>query len=314
MLPTISICIPAYKQPDNLRRLLESIEIQTYTDFEVIITDDSPDDCLVEVINNLSWSFSIQHYKNATALGSPGNWNSAISRANGKWVKLMHHDDWFEDEHSLQFFFDATLEHPAARFFYCETWIFDTKSLDKFIYKPNPEKDALFKSHPAVLFHANVIGAPTTTLIQKDAFQLYDTNLIWLVDIEHYIRSMEQLGIIKITKPLIVTSASQAHQLTTVLLNNKDVELREYFYCFNKFNQKFNHANRAIFAQKILLLLQQFNVKSVNEITSSGYFGPIPLFVKLYCLIASFSQVLASRILGKWIQLKLVKYDCYRTY
>ena len=39
----ISICIPAYKHPDFLKRLLDSISIQSFRDFEVIISDDSPD-------------------------------------------------------------------------------------------------------------------------------------------------------------------------------------------------------------------------------------------------------------------------------
>lgn len=38
----VSICIPAYGNPEGIRRLLDSIAGQTYTDFEIIITDDSP--------------------------------------------------------------------------------------------------------------------------------------------------------------------------------------------------------------------------------------------------------------------------------
>ena len=40
----ISICIPAYKNTSFLKRLLESLLQQTYTHFEVILSDDSPDD------------------------------------------------------------------------------------------------------------------------------------------------------------------------------------------------------------------------------------------------------------------------------
>ena len=36
----ISICIPAYKHPDFLKRLLDSISIQSFKNFEVIISDD----------------------------------------------------------------------------------------------------------------------------------------------------------------------------------------------------------------------------------------------------------------------------------
>ena len=51
-LPFFSICIPAYKNTDYLKRLLDSISIQTFRDFEVIITDDSPDETVSTFINN----------------------------------------------------------------------------------------------------------------------------------------------------------------------------------------------------------------------------------------------------------------------
>ena len=40
----VSICIPCYQQAMDVRRLLDSILQQDYTDFEVILTDDSGDD------------------------------------------------------------------------------------------------------------------------------------------------------------------------------------------------------------------------------------------------------------------------------
>jgi glycosyltransferase involved in cell wall biosynthesis len=44
MQSLVSICIPAYKNTRFLKRLLESLLQQTYTHFEVILSDDSPDD------------------------------------------------------------------------------------------------------------------------------------------------------------------------------------------------------------------------------------------------------------------------------
>ena len=39
-MPKVSICIPAYKDREGLKRLLKSIEKQSFTDYEVIISDD----------------------------------------------------------------------------------------------------------------------------------------------------------------------------------------------------------------------------------------------------------------------------------
>jgi glycosyltransferase involved in cell wall biosynthesis len=63
MNPKISICIPAYKQADKLEKLLHSIENQTYRDFEVIVTDDSPND-EVRDLCLMGFNFPVFYYKN----------------------------------------------------------------------------------------------------------------------------------------------------------------------------------------------------------------------------------------------------------
>ncbi len=54
----VSICIPAYKQVSFLRKCLESVLMQDFTDYELIITDDSPDDSVKQLVNELLGSKS----------------------------------------------------------------------------------------------------------------------------------------------------------------------------------------------------------------------------------------------------------------
>ena len=67
----ISICIPAYKRTHFLKRLLQSIELQTYKDFEVIISDDSDDDSVSQLLTAFEGKFPIQYFKNEKSLGTP---------------------------------------------------------------------------------------------------------------------------------------------------------------------------------------------------------------------------------------------------
>ena len=69
----ISICIPAYKRIDYLKRLLCSIEIQKFKDYEVIISDDSNDDSVAALLKNFNGRFEIKYFKNEKALGTPAN-------------------------------------------------------------------------------------------------------------------------------------------------------------------------------------------------------------------------------------------------
>src|SRR5580693_3489003 len=98
MNPLISICIPAYKRTNFIRRLLDSICLQTFMDFEVIVTDDSETDEVERFCATYQSRIKLLYYRNPVALGTPGNWNEAIRRSSGQWIKLMHDDDWFSDQ------------------------------------------------------------------------------------------------------------------------------------------------------------------------------------------------------------------------
>src|SRR5882724_7428907 len=112
----ISICIPAYKGIEYLQRLLDSIAMQTFRNFELVITDDSPDDTVKELCKQYQNQFPLNYHRNPVPLGTPANWNEAISKAVGEWIKLMHDDDWFYDKNSLAYFADAISNNPSSSF------------------------------------------------------------------------------------------------------------------------------------------------------------------------------------------------------
>ena len=116
--PSISICIPAYKHVDFLERLLDSVASQTFRDFEVVITDDSPDESVHNLVESFEGKIEIHYYKNQTPLGTPENWNEAIRKAHGTWIKLMHNDDWFAREDALEIFHKNAQTHLNEVFFF----------------------------------------------------------------------------------------------------------------------------------------------------------------------------------------------------
>ena len=48
--PSISIIIPTYNSVGTIREALESVAVQTFTDYEVIVVDDASSDGTVEVV------------------------------------------------------------------------------------------------------------------------------------------------------------------------------------------------------------------------------------------------------------------------
>lgn len=303
-MPFISICIPAYNQPDDLRRLLQSIETQTFRDFEVILSDDSQNGSIIGVSKEKNWNFELYYFHNQPSKGSPENWNSAVSHAKGSWIKIMHHDDWFENPFSLEIFVQAIKEHPSESFIFCKSFINNTLSGQKLLYNTSASKIKKINQQPSVLFHANIIGAPSATIIKRDAFIEFDTNLIWLVDIECYMQLIYKYGSFALEEPLIITSDQHPLQLTNTLRDNKNVELKEFFYCYEKLAPILNPADKIIFNERLLFLMQTYKVVSKREIRNAGFKGDIPFFISLYCFISKFNNKIAIKFLGKWIQLQ----------
>ena len=75
----VSICVPAYKNPVGVERLLESIKVQSFTDYEVVVTDDSPDGSVEEVVRRAEVPEMV-YVRNAVRKGATGNWNEAVLR------------------------------------------------------------------------------------------------------------------------------------------------------------------------------------------------------------------------------------------
>ena len=109
----VSICVPAYKNPVGVERLLESIKVQSFTDYEVVVTDDSPDGSVEEVVRRADVPGMV-YVRNAARKGATGNWNEAVRHASGEYIKIMHHDDWFTDRDCLARFVEMLEEHPEA--------------------------------------------------------------------------------------------------------------------------------------------------------------------------------------------------------
>lgn len=230
--PFISICIPAYKNKEFLGRLLDSIRIQDFKDFEVVVSDDSPDESLEELIAAYSDFFKVYYLKNDQPLGSPANWNNAISYAKGKWIKLMHDDDWFVDNSSLGKFAEkAKSENLSLIFsgFYKvnANTLKRTKEVIAFWDK------AFLRRNPVYLLRKNYVGHPSTTLILNEKTKWYDERYKWVVDIEFYIRKFRlNKRYIIIDEPLVNLGIND-QQITSSVFRKPEVEIPENISLLN---------------------------------------------------------------------------------
>ncbi len=230
--PLISICIPAYKNVVYLERLLRSIQSQAFQDFEVVVTDDSPDTAVRELTDRYQSLLPIRYFRNEIALGSPANWNAAIGHAKGQWIKVMHDDDWFADEQSLAVFANAIQQTTASFIFSGFVNVqLETGAEQPFVISNTQEQ--MLRQNPLYLFRTNYIGHPSTTLIKNELKQWFDETVKWVVDFEFYIRVLRAYDFYAIKQPLIQIGIG-SEQITKASFRKREVELPENFYLLHK--------------------------------------------------------------------------------
>ena len=269
----ISICIPAYQRIDFLKRLLDSITGQTFLDFEVIVTDDSPDESVKTLCDQYKNEFHLQYYHNLAALGTPANWNEAIRHAKGEWIKLMHDDDWFADKDSLLHFAHAITANPSSTFIfsaYRNNYADTNKTKDVFI---ESGRYKMLRKNPLTLLSKNSIGPPSVVIHKKQDNMYYDINLKWLVDIDFYMRYLSSTKPIYIPDVLINIGISDT-QVTKYTFGNRKVEIPENFYLLEKNGDAI--LNNILFFDSWWRLMRNLGIKDIKDIRESGYEGNIP--------------------------------------
>jgi len=286
----ISICIPAYKNIVYVKRLLDSIAIQTYKDYEVIVTDDSPNEDVNNLCKEYEGKFRLNYFKNETALDTPENWNEALRKANGQWMKIMHDDDWFSSENGLEAFAKATEAHPECDFFFSAyTNIYEGENRKQQMFLKPFWKKAI--KNPAVLLADNVIGPPSVILHKNTKQIFYDRSMKYIVDIDFYIRFLENSNWFYIDKPLINVGINSA-QVTKYTFGVADVHLKEALQLLKKTGE--GELKNILVFDAWWRLLRNFSIKNINDIRKTGFEEDVPNVIKA---IISFQKKLPAGLL-----------------
>lgn len=90
--PYVTVTIPMYNNVLFIGETIQSILSQTFTDFELLIYDDHSTDGSYDIAASVA-DPRIKLFRNPENLGPEGNWNKAISKVRGKYVKLVCGDD-----------------------------------------------------------------------------------------------------------------------------------------------------------------------------------------------------------------------------
>ncbi|MBL0055034.1 MAG: glycosyltransferase [Chitinophagaceae bacterium] len=303
--PFISICIPAYQKTDYLRRLLDSIAVQTFTDHEIIISDDSADESVKKLIEEFR-ALKINYTRNIPAAGMPSNWNLALLKAKGEWIKLMHDDDWFSADTALQQFASEAKNTPHSFIFSACNNIYATgKEVHEHL---SPWKKKLLDEDPVNLSYRNVIGHPSTVMHRRDEQLLYDTRFQWVVDIDFYIRYLKKYPGYHYIPQMLVNIGTDDKQLSQQLYKNPRVEVPEYLAMLAKYPSNLMWEHEAVF-HCVWDLVRRFRIGHIGMIEELGYQGPLPDHIQS---IIDFQRPIPRLVIKQSRWSKRLMQKCYR--
>ncbi|MER3499276.1 MAG: hypothetical protein C4308_11920 [Chitinophagaceae bacterium] len=89
--PRVSFCFTTYKRFEYLRKTLESVQKQTFPDFEVIVSDNDPEQSARTIVESFDERF--KYFPNHENLGMKKSFNKSLERSSGEYIVMIADDD-----------------------------------------------------------------------------------------------------------------------------------------------------------------------------------------------------------------------------
>jgi len=187
--PRVSICIPAYKAEKFLPDALESVRKQTFTDWELIVTEDGSKDGAEAMVQAFAQSVSqlVRYQRHEKNQGLPATRNTGIAASSTEIIALLDADDCWAADHletamAKMQQTDADLVHSGSILFESDTG----KELE--IRAPSAD---VVERFPLSLFVGDYIIQPSSVVLRKSLWQCvggFDPTFRYVEDREMWLR------------------------------------------------------------------------------------------------------------------------------
>ena len=223
-LPIVSIVIPAYNGATYIKKTIQSVLDQTYTNIELLVLDDGSTDETVEILETFGDSFYWSSHKN---IGQSATLNKGWGMAKGEMLSYLSVDDLLEPD-AVSKSVKYLLDHPETIMTYGNYTLIDANGC--FIKKFNaPEfnyKDLLSKV---------IVQPGPGVFFRRDAFQQiggWDTSFHQMPDYDYWLR----LGLLGDFKKLPFTLASfRVHEDSQTYAESSIKKSEECLMIMNKY-------------------------------------------------------------------------------
>lgn len=134
--PLVSVFIITYNSAEFILDALDSVKNQTYSNIELIISDDHSSDPTVEICKK--WlQINSSYFKNTKLVTTPfntgvaANCNRAVKSSSGKWLKVLAGDDTLPPD-SIEEYVKYVSTHPECQIVFAKlNFIGENKELNE---------------------------------------------------------------------------------------------------------------------------------------------------------------------------------------
>lgn len=224
--PRFSICIPVWEQHgvglQYLKDLIYSIRIQTFQNYEIVISDHSINDDIYEFITTLG---NVKYVRNLSNRGNGvHNLNQTLIRASGEIIKVMFQDDFMFDRRCLEKF-DKAFENEETKWAVCGcNHTRDGVNFERFMVPSWNDK---------LLEGVNTISSPSVLAFRNKNIELFDENLTMLMDVEYYYNLGRRYGPPTMIEDCLVTNRCHENQISSRYSGILEEEIK---YCRKKYD------------------------------------------------------------------------------
>lgn len=169
----VSILIPTYNRPEKTIRAVYSALQQTYSDIEVVVTDNSDDNRTKDLLESICNDERVKYYKNDGNIGLLNNWKKALNIAKGSFVKILFSDDWMDSS-----FCNEAIRHfknnPLVTSVFSNV-VLRTNEKDVLLYSFDGEKSFTLEEYfTNLVFKSNLSLSPGNFIFRREAIQFKD--------------------------------------------------------------------------------------------------------------------------------------------
>lgn len=123
----ISIIVPVYNVEQYIRKCLDSICQQTFTEFELILVDDGSTDESGKICDEYACLDSRIHVFHKSNEGVSIARNTGLNHAKGAWIAFIDSDDWVHKEYLQNFIEQIEANTDLVIQSFWKNWLFNDK-------------------------------------------------------------------------------------------------------------------------------------------------------------------------------------------